>query len=303
MSNPHLQGRGKTVPGGGGPPETTSAGRGSGHIGRGTSRFQTRPSTLQPRQRFDGDIPELQGKTYELVGNKSADLYTETTKHIASYVAIKCQHGGDIRRVVETRARPTMTAPNRTTIATQLGIPETTTVGDGETARIVIDPLVQMMFAEEVKEHVKRTRKLEENIKFLWTVLWAQSSQAVRNRLEALNTYETMKQESDGLALLIAIKDLLYNVQDRKYIPLSIHLANDNSISIVRDEQHPLPVITNNLIILLICWSTVEQVLGKMMELSPRYSNTMVSIQQLLQRLKKRMHELRLKNGTMVWPS
>ena len=34
-----------------------------------------------------------------------------------------------------------------------------------------------------------------------------------------------MKQESNGLELLIAIKDLLYNVQDRKYVPLSIHLA------------------------------------------------------------------------------
>ena len=140
-------------------------------------------------------------------------------------MAIKCQHGGDIQCVVETRARLTMTAPNRTAIATQLGVPETMTIGDGETARIIIDPLVQMMFAEEVKEHVKRTRKLEENIKFLWTVLWAQSSQAVQNRLEALNTYETMKQESNGLELLVAIKDLLYNVQDHKYVPLSIHLA------------------------------------------------------------------------------
>ena len=184
-----------------------------------------RTSTLQPTQRFEGDIPELHGKTYELVRNKSADLYMETTKHIASYVAIKCQHGGDIRHVVETRACPIMMAPNQTMIATQLGIPETIMMGDGETARIIIDPLVQMMFAEEVKEHVKRTRKLEENIKFLWMVLWAQSSQAVQNRLEALNTYETMKQESNGLELLVTIKDLLYNVQDCKYVPLSIHLA------------------------------------------------------------------------------
>ena len=226
MCSQNLQGRGKEGGRGGGPLETTSAGRGGGRFGRTTGRFaMPRTSTLQPRQRFEGDIPELHSKTYELVGNKSADLYTETTKHIASYVAIKCQHGGDIRRIVETRTRPTMSAPNQTAIATQLGVPETTTVGDGETAQIVIDPLVQMMFAEEVKEHVKQTRKLEENIKFLWTVLWAQSSQAVRNRLEALNTYETMKQESNGLELLVAIKDLLYNVQDRKYTPLSIHLA------------------------------------------------------------------------------
>ena len=101
-----------------------------------------RIATLQPRQHFEGDIPELFGKTYELVRNKSADLYTDTTEHIASHIALKCQHGGDIRRVVETRARPTIAAPNRTTITTQLGILETTLVGDGETARTVVDPLV-----------------------------------------------------------------------------------------------------------------------------------------------------------------
>ena len=94
---------------------------------------------------------------------------------------------------METQACPMITAPNRMTIATQLGIPETTLMGDGETARTVIDPLVQMMFVEEVKEHVKHTRKLDENIKFLWMVLWAQSSQAVWNRQEALNNYEAMK--------------------------------------------------------------------------------------------------------------
>ena len=226
MSNRNLQGRGREGTHRAMPPETTSSGRTGGRFGRGGGRLgMPRTATLQPRQHFEGDIPELHGKTYELVGNKSADLYTETTKHIASYIALKCQHGGDIRHVVETRARPTITAPNRTTIVTQLGIPETTRLRDGETSRTVVDPLVQMMFAEEVKEHVKHTRKLDENIKFLWTVLWAQSSQAVQNRLEALNNYETMKQDSNGLELLIAIKDLLYNVQDRKYVPLSIHLA------------------------------------------------------------------------------
>ena len=64
-------------------------------------------------------------------------------------------------------------------IATQLGIPETTLMGDREMARTVVDPPVQMMFVEEAKEDVKHTRKLDKNIKFLWTVLWAQSSQAV----------------------------------------------------------------------------------------------------------------------------
>ena len=186
MKNAKPQGRSKEGNRGvgPGPPEITSSGQGGGRLGRGPGRFGLpRSSTLHPKQRFEGDIPELNGETYELVGNKSADLYSETTKHIASYVGIKCQHGGDIRHVVEMRTRPTMEAPNRATIATQLGTPEMMTVGEGEMAQLAIDSLVQIMFAEEIKEHVKQTRKLEENIKFLWTVLWAQSSQAVQNRL------------------------------------------------------------------------------------------------------------------------
>ena len=51
---------------------------------------------------------------------------------------------------METRARLTIMAPNRAATATQLGIPETTVMGDGEAARTIIDLLVQMMFAEEV---------------------------------------------------------------------------------------------------------------------------------------------------------
>ena len=97
MSSPNLQGCDREGTHGGVPPETTSAGRGDRCFGRGAGWFGVpRAATLQPWQCFEGDIPELHGKTYKLVGNKSADLYMETTKHIASYIAIKCQHGGDI---------------------------------------------------------------------------------------------------------------------------------------------------------------------------------------------------------------
>ena len=42
---------------------------------------------------------------------------------------------------------------------------------------------------------------------------------------QALDIYNDMHTASDGLRLLIAIKDLMFNVQEQKYIPLSIHLA------------------------------------------------------------------------------
>ena len=103
MSSPNLQGRGREGIHRATPPETTSGGRRGGRFGRGGGRLgMPRTATLQPRQCFEGYIPELHGKTYELAGNKSADLYIETTKHVASYIALKCQHGGDIQCVVET---------------------------------------------------------------------------------------------------------------------------------------------------------------------------------------------------------
>ena len=80
-------------------------------------------------------------------------------------------------------------------------------------------------FSEQVKEYVKQTSRLQENIKRLWALVWGQCSDTIRTRLQALDAYEDMHSASDGLQLLIAIKDLMFNVQEQKYIPLSIHLA------------------------------------------------------------------------------
>ena len=72
---------------------------------------------------------------------------------------------------------------------------------------------------------MKRTKKLEENVQLLWALLWGQASDAVRTKLEARREHEDMRQRSARVELLNAIKDLMYNVQELKYIPLAIHLA------------------------------------------------------------------------------
>ena len=72
---------------------------------------------------------------------------------------------------------------------------------------------------------MKQTSRLQENIKHLWALVWGQFSDTIRTRLQALDTYNEMHTASDGLRLLIAIKDLMFNVQEQKYVPLSIHLA------------------------------------------------------------------------------
>ena len=86
-------------------------------------------------------------------------------------------------------------------------------------------PVLAAIFSQQVKEYVKQTSRLQENIKRLWALVWGQCSDTIRTRLQALDTYKDMHAASDGLRLLVAIKDLMYNVQEQKYVPLSNHLA------------------------------------------------------------------------------
>ena len=159
-----------------------------------------------PRHQFDGATEELKGQIFDLVGARSADLFIKSEKAVANYVGRTYQHSGDIRRAIETLTLPTIPLP-------------TAPVADP------MPPLLAAIFSEQVKEYVKQTSRLQENIKRLWALVWGQCSDTIRTILQALDTYDDMHTASDGLRLLVAIKDLMYNVQEQKYVPLSIHLA------------------------------------------------------------------------------
>ena len=193
------------------PPTSTGRGAGSGcHEGRGTSRGGRggRRNTIPTisKHRFDGATEELKGQIFDLVGARSADLFIKSKKALANYIGRTYQHSGDICRAIETLSLPIIPTP-------------TAPVGDR------IPPLAAAIFGEQVKEYVKQHSRLHENIKRLWALVWGQCSDTIRTRLQSLETYEDMRAASDGLQLLIAIKDLMFNVQEQKYVPLSIHLA------------------------------------------------------------------------------
>ena len=186
---------------------TTGSGRHGGRgPGRGGRSGRRNLVPTIPRQRFEGATEELKGQIFDLVGAPSADLFIKSKKAVANYVGRTYQHSGDIRRAIETLTMPTIPLP-------------TAPVADP------MPPLLAAIFSEQVKEYVKQTSRLQENIKRLWALVWGQCSDTLRTRLQALDTYEEMHSASNGLDLLVAIKDLMYNVQEQKYVPLSIHLA------------------------------------------------------------------------------
>ena len=231
------------------PPPTTSSSvvsrplRG-GRVGR--SGQPGRPYAPS-RQRFEGETDALKGHVYDLIGSKSADLFITTTKHIAGYVGRTYTQGGDIRLAVENLTLPTL---------------------EGPTAPTTTDALAVAIFREEVKEFVKRTKKLEENVQLLWALVWGQASDAVRTKLEARRDHEDMRQRSAGVELLNAIKDLMYNVQELKYIPLAIHLAQRHFYSSFQqrhvDAAHYLEQFNNHVDILERCGAALGEDPGTM---------------------------------------
>ena len=188
------------------PPPTTS----SGVVGRplrgGCAGCSGQPGHpyAPSRQCFEGETEALKGHVYDLIGSKSADLFITTTKQIAGYVGRTYTQGGDIRLAAENLTLPILEGP--TTLTTT-------------------DALTVAIFREEVKEFVKRTKKLEENVQLLWALLWGQTLDAICTKLEARQDHEDMWQQSTTVELLNTIKDLMYNVQEHKFIPLAIHLA------------------------------------------------------------------------------
>ena len=171
--------------------------------GRG-SRCNMTPTI--PRHWFIGATDELKGQIFDLVSVRSADLFIKSRKELANYVGQTYQRSGDIRHTIETLTLPTIPAPTAP-------------------IRDPIPPLLAAIFSEQVKEYAKQMSRLQENIKRLWALVWGQFSDTIRTRIQALDMYNDMHTASDGLHLLIAIKNLMFNVQEQKYVPLSIHLA------------------------------------------------------------------------------
>ena len=137
-----------------------------------------------------------------MLGNRISSR--KTTKEIADYVGREFKnHPGDIRLVVLHLqglqfTLPTDPAPNAT-----------------ETER--------MIWRETIKSFCVRRNVLSENIRRLYSLVWGQCSDVMRQKIEALDEYAVFSVILDGVELLQAIKNFCFNFQSQKYVPHSLH--------------------------------------------------------------------------------
>jgi hypothetical protein len=90
------------------------------------------------------------------------------------------------------------------------------------------DASEKRVWEKKIDSHVKKEELLEENLKTIYSVVWGQCTNVIQARIEALNEHEDMQDKGDSVALLKAIKALVYNFQSQKY--RSLHPQWDASV-------------------------------------------------------------------------
>ena len=93
------------------------------------------------------------------------------------------------------------------------------------------------IWEKEVDEYMKRRSVLNLNIRTLYSLVWGQCTDAFRARIEARSDYDGMSRNAQELNLLGAIKDVVYNFQDQKYIPHSIHDAKRRFYGLIQGKH------------------------------------------------------------------
>ena len=177
-----------------------------GTEGQGTNQYRRSNKKLRKyrgmTEKFQGSTEELRGYYYDMGYNRT-EQYNKTTKAICNYVGNKYKNGADVRVSIEAMEI--------------LDIP-IDDIQDGPT------PLQRRIWEKEVDDLVKRRSILDQNLKSLFSLIWGQCSVPMKEKVETLPGYDTMKRDSNSLSLLQGVKDIVYDiVTQNKYRPQVMH--------------------------------------------------------------------------------
>lgn len=123
-------------------------------------------------------------------------MFVKMMKEVAEYVECTYKYGSDVRLAIKNLAMPILDEPNdpkATATKTQLCIWE-----------------------KNFDEYVKHITGIKENLKTIYSLVWGQCTDIMHQKVEALDDHSKMSSEGDGMGLLRAIKDLVFNFQSQK---------------------------------------------------------------------------------------
>ena len=83
----------------------------------------------------------------------------------------------------------------------------------------------KQILEKKIDEFMKRELTLEENVKNLYSLIWGQCTEAMKSKIEALETCEVFFADDGRVELLKAIKGICFNFKSKKYLPQALHEA------------------------------------------------------------------------------
>ena len=156
-----------------------------------------------------GYTPELGNYIYKYGTQDQSDIYVKVTEAIAHYVGKEYGRNADlIKYVVEHEEDPDLDEPADISEDDQK------------------NKLKMFKWQEQMKRYTDKEEGLNTGKKKLYTLIWGQCTQVMKNELEAIKEYETMKSKQDPIQLLKSIKSMTYNFRDQKYLSGSMWQAN-----------------------------------------------------------------------------
>ena len=204
-------------------PDATTSGRTTG--GRGASSNAARSGDSRPRgnrgsgRQRAGNSARGHQQTTTTARNRST--FKGNTEGMCGHV-FECYEEQDDRRqytktieALDAYARKTLTytADLAPLFATTMATPE---VDRPENIADDADRVAEMIFAEEVKEFVKRTRALKSNLATIFAVAWGQCSDAMKARVKTHVGYEDMTAANDCVWLFSQIRSVTLQFHDSK---------------------------------------------------------------------------------------
>lgn len=159
---------------------------------------RNRPAASAPRQKFEGMCEGLKCNIYDCADICKSDLFAKTTKAISTYVGQTYKSGKDISNAVDSLELPTMTRPPKPD-------PNTASAGDIK------------YWEKQLDAFVKRKEQRLSDIGQLYSLVWGQCTEMMKQKVEAMPDYSKGAREKDGIELLKIIRSLCFSYQSQQY--------------------------------------------------------------------------------------
>jgi hypothetical protein len=181
------------------------------------NRRNSKKTIVQKQPKFEGKWDDLKGHIYDCSDARQSDLFIKTTREITEYVGRTYKYGSDVRLAVEHLEMPVLDEPSNPP-------------ADATKTKTRI-------WEKKVDEYVRRETNFHENLKTIYSLIWGQCTDIIRQKIQASDNYETMSTEGDRLDLLKAIKGLVFNFESQKYLPHALH-ESKHHFYLCQQKQH-----------------------------------------------------------------